>query len=82
MGAEAGPREEGAEGWPVLEFKAGSRGCSLGCILCVSLNGEMSGSRGDRAQKDVSSLSGKGDGFALGSHSRSPRHLLHGQSTE
>ena len=30
MGAEAGPREEGAQGWPVLEFKAGSRGCSLG----------------------------------------------------
>lgn len=84
MGAETGPWEEGAQGWPVLEFKAGSSyGCSLGCILCVSLNGEMSGSGGgDRAQKDVSSLSGKGDGFTLGSHSWSPRHLLHGQSSE
>lgn len=58
MGAETGPWEEGAQGWPVLEFKAGSSyGCSLGCILCVSLNGEMSGSGGGTGLRKMSPAS-------------------------
>lgn len=32
-GAEAGPWKEGAQGWQVLEFKAGSGEYRLGCYF-------------------------------------------------
>lgn len=80
-GLRQGPGRREPRGGPSWNSRLGVGVAVWAVILCVSLNGEMSGSWGDRAQKDVSSLSGKGDGFALGSHSRSPRHL-HGQSTE
>lgn len=47
-----GLRKEGAQGWPVLEFKAGSRGCSLGCYFtCLLLDGEMSGIGGQDSER-------------------------------